>query len=663
MKKATFKIFAFLLGVFILQACYDDSISEGYFLSDGPAAAELQYYKKNVGESANNFTVNVTSNVEWKVKSSASWLSVTREKNSAVKVAVEKNNSLRERTATVIIEAAIGDKMLSKLTVNQSCDYSASTGTANGHGYVDLGLPSGVLWANCNVGATAPEGYGGHYAWGEVQEKGTCTWDTYKWFDASNSTVLKYCTADSYGRVDGDNLLDPEDDVASVEWGAHWRMPTGKEQDELREKCTWEWITNNGVNGYRVKGPNGNCIFLPAAGDRNGATINEVGVSSNYYSKSLSTERSDASYGLGFNKEFYAKYICGRFLGLSVRPVLPSCSTRDGYLTIERNDTLVEIDSTAFAIGVDANIEWTAQCDALWLKIEKQRERLFVTVKENCGSTERSEKIVFKCADCGEELANLTVKLKEAKQSGTQLPEVQLPEGNCAFEINGVTFEMINVKGSTFPMGATSEQQNSNDDEKPVHSVTLSDYYIGETVVSQALWQAVMGSNPSDFNGENNPVEQVSYDDCITFIDQLNTLLANQLPAGRKFRLPTEAEWEYAARGGSQSKGYQYSGSNTLDDVAWYYDNSDSKTYPVKQKQPNELGIYDMNGNVYEWCSDWYGSYSSSSETNPTGPSSGYNRVIRGGGWPCIARLCRVASRSAYLPGNRNNLCGLRLAL
>ena len=652
--KVTLKIFTFLLGVFILQACYDDSISEGYFLSDGPATVELPYSKKSVGYSADEFTVNVSSNVEWKVNSSASWLSVTREGNASVKVAVEKNDSLKERSATILFKYAFGgSKTLSKLTVNQSCDYSASTGTTNGHGYVDLGLPSGVLWANCNVGATAPEGYGGHYAWGEVEEKSNCTWDTYKWFNASNSTVLKYCTADSYGLVDGDNLLDPEDDVASVEWGAHWRMPTGKEQDELREKCTWEWVNYKGVNGYRVKGPNGNCIFLPAAGDRNGATINEVGVSSNYYSKSLSTERSDASYGLGFNKEFYTKYICARFLGLSVRPVLPSCNTRDGYLTIERNDTLVEIESTEFAIGVDANIEWTAQCDALWLKIEKQRERLFVTVEENCGSTERSEKIVFKCADCGEELANFTVKQKKA----------QLPEGNCAFEINGVTFTMIPVKGGTFPMGATSEQQNSYDDEKPVHSVTLSDYYIGETEVTQALWQAVMGNNPSSFKGDSNPVEQVSYNDCITFIEKLNTLLANQLPAGKKFRLPTEAEWEYAARGGNQSKGYQYSGSNTLGDVACYGSNSSGKTHPVKQKQPNELGIYDMSGNVFEWCNDWYGSYSLSAQTNPTGPSSGSGRVLRGGSWYDYAQYCRVAFRRSYYPDNSNSFCGLRLAL
>ncbi|MBQ5752216.1 MAG: formylglycine-generating enzyme family protein [Bacteroidaceae bacterium] len=222
---------------------------------------------------------------------------------------------------------------------------------------------------------------------------------------------------------------------------------------------------------------------------------------------------------------------------------------------------------------------------------------------------------------------------------------------------------MINVKGGTFSMGATSEQQDSYSGETPVHSVTLSAYYIGETEVTQALWQAVMGSNPSDFNGDNNPVEQVSYDDCITFIDQLNTLLANQLPADRKFRLPTEAEWEYAARGGNQSKGYQYSGSNTLDDVAWYGDNSGSTTHPVKQKQPNELGIYDMSGNVWEWCSDWFDSYSSSAQTNPTGPSSGSYRVVRGGSWDDDAQNCRVPRRMGIAPDRSYRVIGLRLAL
>ena len=231
--------------------------------------------------------------------------------------------------------------------------------------------------------------------------------------------------------------------------------------------------------------------------------------------------------------------------------------------------------------------------------------------------------------------------------------------GGTTFKVKGVTFKMIPVKGGTFSMGS----KEGDSDEKPVHSVTLGDYYIGETEVTQALWQAVMGNNPSYFKDKNNPVEKVSYNDCLTFINKLNTLLANQLPDGKKFRLPTEAEWEYAARGGNQSKGYQYSGSNTLDNVAWYYDNSRSKTHPVKQKQPNELGIYDMSGNVYEWCSDWYGGYSSSSETNPTGPSSGSYRVLRGGSWSYNALCCRVANRYGNYPDYSFYYCGLRLAL
>ena len=231
------------------------------------------------------------------------------------------------------------------------------------------------------------------------------------------------------------------------------------------------------------------------------------------------------------------------------------------------------------------------------------------------------------------------------------------------FTVSGVSFKMVAVEGGTFTMGATSEQQNPYGDEKPVHNVTLSSYYIGETEVTQALWKAVMGSNPSIFSGSNNPVETVSYDDCITFINKLNSLLSGQLPTGRKFRLPTEAEWEYAARGGNRSRGYQYSGSDNFGSVAWYDSNSGSKTHPVKQKQPNELGLYDMSGNVYEWCHDWYGDYPSSSQSNPKGPSSGPGRVLRGGNCNFFARRCRVAIRTYNAPGNRINGIGLRLAL
>ena len=225
--------------------------------------------------------------------------------------------------------------------------------------------------------------------------------------------------------------------------------------------------------------------------------------------------------------------------------------------------------------------------------------------------------------------------------------------------VNGVKFQMVKIQGGTFQMGATSEQgSDAYDLEKPVHSVTLSDYYIGQTEVTQELWQAVMGSNPSYFTGDNQrPVESVSWDDCQEFIEKLNRL------TGKNFRLPTEAEWEYAARGGSKSRGYKYSGNNNPDAVAWYDANSGNKTHPVAQKQSNELGLYDMSGNVYEWCQDWYGDYSSNSQTNPIGASNGGFRVLRGGSYFMDRSGVRVSFRSRYMPDCGHFNDGVRLAL
>jgi formylglycine-generating enzyme required for sulfatase activity len=232
----------------------------------------------------------------------------------------------------------------------------------------------------------------------------------------------------------------------------------------------------------------------------------------------------------------------------------------------------------------------------------------------------------------------------------------QVIEGKT-FDVYGVTFKMMKVEGGTFRMGATWEQLSLDSNEWPVHQVTLSSYYIGETEVTQALWTAVMGSNPSYLKGDNRPVEYVSWNDCQTFIRKLNSL------TGENFRLPTEAEWEFAARGGNNSQGYKYSGSNNLSSVAWYYDNSGSQTHDVKTKNPNELGIYDMSGNVCEWCQDWCGSYSSVSVTNPTGAASGSIRVFRGGGWRSIAGDCRSAILCGSTPDGQHNYLGLRLAL
>ena len=226
------------------------------------------------------------------------------------------------------------------------------------------------------------------------------------------------------------------------------------------------------------------------------------------------------------------------------------------------------------------------------------------------------------------------------------------------FYANGVSFEMVEVRGGTFRMGATSEQgSDAYDGEKPVHSVTLSGYYIGKTEVTQALWKAVMGSNPSEFKGDDLPVERVSWYDCQEFIRELNAM------TGQNFRLPTEAEWEFACRGGNNSRGYKYSGSNYIDNVAWYDGNSEDKTHPVATKLPNELGLYDMSGNVWEWCSDWNGKYSSGAQTNPKGPYDGSYRVIRGGSWIFSVGYCRSSRRYNDIPMYRNYCFGLRLAL
>ena len=230
---------------------------------------------------------------------------------------------------------------------------------------------------------------------------------------------------------------------------------------------------------------------------------------------------------------------------------------------------------------------------------------------------------------------------------------------NQTITVNGVSFEMVYVEGGTFDMGATYEQgSDAWDNEYPEHSVTLSGYYIGRCEVTQELWKAVMGSNPSRFKGAQNPVESVSWDDCQDFIKKLNRL------TGMTFRLPTEAEWEYAARGGNKSLHYKYSGSDNIDDVAWYYNNSGSSTHAVGTRTANELGIYDMSGNVWEWCSDRYGKkYSAGAQTNPQGPSSGSRRVLRGGSWDCHAGYCRVSNRLNGDPGYGGRGNGLRLVL
>ena len=430
------------------------------------------------------------------------------------------------------------------------------------HEYVDLGLPSGTLWATCNIGASKPENYGDYFAWGETEPKTTYNWSTYKWCNGSQTSMTKYCTNSTYGTVDNKTELELADDAAYVNWGASWRMPTYDQLYELNTKCTWTWTTKNGVNGYLVTGSNGNTLFLPAAGGR--ASNGAYGTGKGYYlSRSLDSSESCYARGWYFTSASHNGLRGFRYMGFTVRPV---------------------------------------------------------RVTEPAAPDEES------------------------------------------FTVNGVTFKMITVDGGTFTMGGTSEQgSDAQNNEKPTHQVTLSSYSIGETEVTQELWRAVMERNPSNFTGDLKcPVEKVNWDDCQRFIFKLNQL------TGRNFRLPTEAEWEFASRGGNKTQGYKYSGSNSINDVAWYSNNAGESTHPVATKLPNELGLYDMSGNVWEWCLDWYDSYSDASQTNPIGPTLNWNskNVGRGGGWSYSAKDCRVSSRSSFFPFNYwYNYIGLRLAL
>ncbi len=281
---------------------------------------------------------------------------------------------------------------------------------------------------------------------------------------------------------------------------------------------------------------------------------------------------------------------------------------------------------------------------------------------------------------------------KEGYQSETKT--VTIVEGQTAslsgslmansketFTVNGVSFTMVRVEGGTFTMGATEDQGSEVlDREKPAHQVTLSTYSIGETEVTQELWEAIMGSNPSKFKGTKLPVEQVSWNDCQEFIKKLND------KTGKTFRLPTEAEWEFAARGGIKSKHFRFSGSNNIGEIAWYgvnsgdkelneedfgkkektgelLGNNHNKPHPVAQKAPNELGLYDMTGNVDEMCNDWIGPFSQEPQTDPQGPSSGSSYVSRGGAWGDSMKILHISYRSSVGPDSKYLFQGFRLAL
>ena len=329
---------------------------------------------------------------------------------------------------------------------------------------------------------------------------------------------------------------------------------------------------------------------------------------------------------------------------------------------------------------LDENVALSKEIDRLQEELHNSQANLEPNQEETVEVALKSElvKLREEINQKYESLAKLIVENRQSSNSSASVkdmkPSVSDKNTNAhiddsstlSFIANGIGFNMIKVEGGGFHMGAQSSifkrksenfDQEADEDESPIHYVGLSDYYIGESLVTQSLWRAVMGENLAYFQNDESPVERVSWDDTQLFLKKLNEI------TGKSFRLPTEAEWEFAARGGKKAIGNKYSGSDRMDRVGWFSENSNGTTHPVKQKECNELGLYDMSGNVWEWCNDWYGSYKSGYETNPTGPTDGKNKVLRGGSWGSDASYCRVSKREHFNPDNRYKYYGFRLAL
>ena len=352
--------------------------------------------------------------------------------------------------------------------------------------------------------------------------------------------------------------------------------------------------------------------------------------------------------GLNSNTYYYYKaYITTRD-GQTVNSSVNSFKTEIPPLYV--SSTMIESTYRAGTHQLDvlARNAWTIASNQSWCTVQPESgdgdSEITVSVTENLSGAPR----------------NATLTLTD----GNLLLEVTVEQ---SFLIRGnIEPEMVFVAGGAFTMGCTQEQGNDcYSDEIPAHQVTVSDFYLSKHEVTQAQWRDVMGYNPSYFTGDSLPVENVSWNEIQEYITQLNTL------TGKQYRLPTEAEWEFAARGGVGSRGYMYSGSNTVESVAWFWNNIPSQTMgaegygtqPAGTKSPNELGIFDMSGNVFEWCNDWYGEYDGSSQTDPAGPLSGTYRVVRGGSWNSGYRDANVSSRGFIMPTLSYNYLGFRLAI
>lgn len=528
---------------------------------------------------------------------------------------------------------------------------------------VDLGLPSGVLWSSFNIGARRPSDIGLYIAWGEKEPGARFYWSDYDFSSGDNDQcVSKYTfddgersgiwyTGDNVFIGDGIKILDPSDDTATALWGDQWRMPSEADIEELLRYCSWEEDLQNGISGKRITGPSGNSIFLPYTGCIVEDGFDGVNSYGWYPATSVGNiSRFFTSLTVNGYGEYYLERGRTRMEGYPVRPVWGAGT--GGNYGMEVSGTLsfgnspvnvttlktLSVSNTGYlplTVTVSSDNEAFIPDDSSFILPAQQTLEVSVA---------------FSPVTVGDYSGDVTVSAAEISSTFV------LPVSGRGFDISattysygGVSFNMVNVPGGTFDMGMDGSRW-----------VTVSDFSIGQTEVTQGLWEAVMGNNPSAFQkGDSYPVEKVSWYEAKAFCARLSAL------TGYDFRLPTEAEWELAARGGYPASSEAYSGSDDVDEVACYEGNCGASPFPVMTKYPNQLGLYDMSGNVWEWCEGFYGDRPDDGSVDPRGWAYGYDSANhRGGAFDSPAEDCTVTMRSHFLSGtNRWQAVGFRLAM
>ena len=674
-------------------------------ITQRPANISSSLTEVKFGVKGGSSTVTVESEAGWYALTSSSWLEVTPRTNSAgtsvISIQAKPNYSLKERTGFIYLNLSTDSKI--EIPVYQECVTFSLSGYTMQFG---ASTQDKKLTVTSNVGWAVSEGYSTWLSFAPTQADESADL-TVTAQDNGETTSRSGSFSVSPTVIDYAQTVDVTQSGHSFELDSATLNFTDKVSSaKVQIESDGSWLASSADSWIGVQ---------PGSGTGNAEiTVSvEENISANERRGSVIVSLGATRYSIPVVQQGKFMNISDALFNLAAKGgnVLVDIQTNDGWsasvpdsvswitlsdqsgegdcnlkITVAENKTTtprstritvtpVNLNPYSIAVeqaarymrvpvstlqffskgGTSENIQ--VETDGLisavsaedWITVNTLENGLFtITVQSNPNWFERSGTVTVMMTDLeqGELTHTITINQDEFRDP---------LEIVCA----GVKFNMIPVRGGTFTMGAAEATGIYEVSETPAHQVTLSDYYIGETEVTQELWMAVMGKNPSVHIGDANlPVDSVTWNACLKFVNRLSEITE------RKFRMPTEAEWEYAARGGAHESESVYSGSSKIDDVAWFIDNSTTITHKVKQLAPNELGIYDMSGNVQEWCLDWYADYTTASVTNPSGPDDGSFKVNRGGFANSYAKECRVTWRGLNAaPQYTNQYMGLRVVL